>query len=873
MHEMKTRTKVLLGFIAALAVAMIVGAASYVASRDIRVELVNISEAQFPVARALAGVEEAFRSTNQFLAQQALGPATESVMARGDCGGCHGDGSLFRDRVRGSLEAVERSMRALDGLPPTDAMRRLWPDTRVLLAAWLGDAHDMRDRIAERDGLAGRGGDPARRSDVERRLWARWETLHHRATDIDEAIARLDAAVRADTAASDGAAREAQARQIAVELAVLGVGALVVLVIALAIGRAVDRALAALIGEAAKTSDAALEGRLDVRGDEAVVPREFRPVVRGLNATVELLAAPLRLSCDNVDQLSRGVVPPKVDAGYRGELARMEESWNRLIAILARRSEDVRLLTEGAVAGRLHQRADLGRYQGYHLELIGGVNALLDRFVEPLEAAAHQVDRLARGDVPPPIGKSWPGDLDRLRQNLDACSAAVAALVADAEALALAGAEGRLSARADPARHQGDFRRIVDGIDRTLDGVVGPLHLAAEHLDRLARGDVPPPIAGSWPGDFEGIRANLDRCTAAIRGLSTDAEALVAAAVAGELSVRADPSRHHGAYREIVAGVNRTLDAVLAPIGEASQVLEQLARRDLRARVQGAYRGEHARLEASVNGTAEALQGALTQVAGAVQQVSAAATQIAASSQAVAAGASEQAAALESTTADLESVSGTSRRAAGSAEQANALARSAREAAANGVEAVARMQAAMGRIRESAEGTSQIIKDINDIAFQTNLLALNAAVEAARAGDAGRGFAVVAEEVRSLALRAKEAASKTETLIRQSVREASEGETSSRQVASTLGEIVTGTEQVSEIVSEISAAATEQAAGIGRVGVAVGEMDKVTQQNAASAEQSSSAAGELSGQAEALAAMVGAFELDGERAGPRRLGG
>ncbi len=173
----------------------------------------------------------------------------------------------------------------------------------------------------------------------------------------------------------------------------------------------------------------------------------------------------------------------------------------------------------------------------------------------------------------------------------------------------------------------------------------------------------------------------------------------------------------------------------------------------------------------------------------------------------------------------------------------------------------------MGRIRSSAEGTSQIIRDINDIAFQTNLLALNAAVEAARAGEAGRGFAVVAEEVRSLALRSKEAASKTETLIRESVRQAEEGEASSRNMAGKLGDIVGSVEQVASIVTEIAASAGEQASGIGQVQGAVSEMDKVTQQNAASAEESSSAAAELSAQAADLTAMLGTFRL-GDGAAP-----
>jgi len=177
---------------------------------------------------------------------------------------------------------------------------------------------------------------------------------------------------------------------------------------------------------------------------------------------------------------------------------------------------------------------------------------------------------------------------------------------------------------------------------------------------------------------------------------------------------------------------------------------------------------------------------------------------------------------------------------------------------------VEQMQAAMVKIKASAEGTSQIIKDINDIAFQTNLLALNAAVEAARAGEAGRGFAVVAEEVRSLALRAKEAATKTEELIRQSVGEAGQGELASREVAAKLGEIGAGIGKVSDIISEIAAAAREQASGIDQVTRAIGEMDKVTQQNAASAEESSSAASELNGQSEELAAMVGGFRISGQ---------
>ena len=135
------------------------------------------------------------------------------------------------------------------------------------------------------------------------------------------------------------------------------------------------------------------------------------------------------------------------------------------------------------------------------------------------------------------------------------------------------------------------------------------------------------------------------------------------------------------------------------------------------------------------------------------------------------------------------------------------------------------------------------------------------AVEAARAGEAGRGFAVVAEEVRSLALRSKEAATKTEALIRESVRQAGEGAVTAQHVGDKLTEIAGGIGKVTDLVAEIAAASREQTTGLDQVTQALGEMDKVTQQNAASAEESSSAASELNGQAEELAAMVGAFQL------------
>jgi len=442
-------------------------------------------------------------------------------------------------------------------------------------------------------------------------------------------------------------------------------------------------------------------------------------------------------------------------------------------------------------------------------------------------------------------------------------------LVGEAAKLTQAVEDGRIDARGDLAAVSPEFHPVVAGLNRTMEAFEKPIRMSEAYLERISRGDLPEKVTEEFRGDFDSMKRSLNRCIDAIAGLVRDAKGLGGAAVEGRLSARADAGRHQGDFQKVVQGFNETLDAILAPVQEAQEVLDRLARRDLTARVQGSYQGDHARLKAALNATAGALHGAMDHVAEAVEQVSGASAQIASSSQAVASGASEQASTLQETIASLDAMATKTRQAADHAHQADRLAREAKGSAQAGAAAMEQMTGAMGRIRQSAEGTSAIIKDISEIAFQTNLLALNAAVEAARAGEAGRGFAVVAEEVRSLALRAKEAAVRTEELIRDSVKQAGEGEATARHASGRLGEIVSGVEKVSQIIAEISASSMEQAQGIQQVTRAAGEMDSVTQQNAAAAEESSSATEELSSQAEELAAVVGSFEI-GRSAAPKR---
>ncbi len=265
------------------------------------------------------------------------------------------------------------------------------------------------------------------------------------------------------------------------------------------------------------------------------------------------------------------------------------------------------------------------------------------------------------------------------------------------------------------------------------------------------------------------------------------------------------------------------------------------------------------------------------------QQVASASGQVSSASQSLAEGATEQAAGLEETSSSLEEMSSMTKQNADNAQQASVLAGEARKAAQGGAESMQRMSRAIDDIQKSSDETAKIIKVIDEIAFQTNLLALNAAVEAARAGEAGKGFAVVAEEVRNLAMRSAEAAKNTANMIEESVKNTKNGVAISGEVSKALGEIVDGIAKTTDLVGEIAAASAEQAQGIDQVNTAVAQMDKVTQQNAANAEESASASEELSAQAEAMQGIVeelvalvqGASggRLQGRGKSPRRAAG
>ena len=415
-------------------------------------------------------------------------------------------------------------------------------------------------------------------------------------------------------------------------------------------------------------------------------------------------------------------------------------------------------------------------------------------------------------------------------------------------------AEGRVDQQVNHSSKD-ELGQLADAFRSMIEYVGGIAHAA----DRLAAGDMSAHVKERSPEDV--LSRNMNRATGTLKAIVGEAQALIEAARQGDLGTRGHPEKFEGAYSELIAGINDMLDALAQPMDEARAALEQVASKDLRSRMSGNYKGDHAKVRDALNAAMGNMDTTLSAIQAAIAQVNGAATEIASGSQDLASGASQQASALDQVTSSIKQVEERIKRSAAYATEAKTIVATARASAQKGAESMTQLASAVEGIKSAADKTARIVKTIDEIAFQTNLLALNAAVEAARAGDAGKGFAVVADEVRSLAIRAADAARSTAALIEESVQAAESGVVLNNGVRSQLTEINAGVARAAEVMTTIAESAKEQESNLEAITSAVEQMSSLTQRTAANAEESASAATELSAQAGEMNALASQFRL------------
>ena len=362
--------------------------------------------------------------------------------------------------------------------------------------------------------------------------------------------------------------------------------------------------------------------------------------------------------------------------------------------------------------------------------------------------------------------------------------------------------------------------------------------------NRIAVGDLSSKI-NLHAGDSSSLMAAMQRMTQSIEAVIADTNVLIQAGANGMVHVRSDASKHQGDFKNLVNGINQTLDGITQPVDEIVTVIAAMENGDLSKTVQGDYKGEIKTVKESMNNMVTKLAQTISDVSATAETLASATAQVSSTSQSLSQAASEQAASVEETSASINEMASSIQQNTENAKIADGMSAQGSSKAAEGGKAVNDTVLAMKQIAKK-------IGIIDDIAYQTNLLALNAAIEAARAGEHGKGFAVVAAEVRKLAERSQVAAQEIGQLAVNSVGMA-------EKAGKLLDEIVPATQKTADVVQEITAASEEQTVGVNQINTAMSQLSQITQQNASASEELAATAEEMSTQAISLQETMSFF--------------
>ncbi len=534
---------------------------------------------------------------------------------------------------------------------------------------------------------------------------------------------------------------------------------------------------------------------------------------------------------------------------------------SKIAAIITSLNKEANLLTNSVLVGNLNVRGDLSKINFEFRDIIKGMNETMDAFCKPLNMTAEYIDKISNGVIPPEINENYQGDFNEIKKNINKLIKTLKSFTAQMASIYREHSAGEIEVKINLNEFNGVYHEMAESVSKTVNHHVGIILKCLDILDAYAiQGDFSKKLE-RFPGKQAMLNEKIDALKLNLQNIIDEIKILSDSAISGNMKFRGDYSKFSGVYQGIIKGINETLDAATKPIEESAVCLEKMAGGDLNVLVTGDYKGDHAKIKESLNKTIESINEILSNVIMATQQVNTGSRHVSDASQSLSRTSTEAASAIEEISSTMQQINSQTRQNAQNANAANNLAGTTKTSAEHGNEKMRLMQKAMVEINDSSRNVAKIIKTIDEIAFQTNLLALNAAVEAARAGKHGKGFTVVAEEVRNLAQRSAKAAKETADMIDGSIKKVESGNLIVNDTAKSLEEIVANIVKVTNLISEIAAASKEQESGVTQINQGLSQVDRVTQQNTATAEEAAAASEQLSSQAVDLQTMLEKFKL------------
>ena len=339
-------------------------------------------------------------------------------------------------------------------------------------------------------------------------------------------------------------------------------------------------AVNALVSDAGMLAKAAVAGQLDTRADASKHGGDFREIVEGVNATLDNVIGPLNVAAEYVDRISKGDIPPKITDEYNGDFNEIKNNLNVCIDSLNSLIEEMNKMSREHDAGDIDVKVDESIFQGAYQEMASGVNEMVFGHIAVKKKAMACFKEFGEGNLDAEI-EQFPGKKKFINETIEEVRTNIKALISDAGMLAQAAAEGKLDTRADASKHKGDFRKIVDGVNATLDNVIGPLNVAAEYVDRISKGDIPPKITDEYNGDFNEIKNNLNTCIDTLNSLIDSMVETTDEQRKGDIDAFADETKFAGAYQKLITGFNDGMKIHINAILQILDLLQEYSEGDL----------------------------------------------------------------------------------------------------------------------------------------------------------------------------------------------------------------------------------------------------------------------------------------------------
>ncbi len=469
-----------------------------------------------------------------------------------------------------------------------------------------------------------------------------------------------------------------------------------------------------------------------------------KEVLIHVNELIDTVSLPIEQTLGCVRQLSVGAVPAPFDSPH-GALSSLQVGLNKCIDNMRRFNAGLRQMAEDHIRGKIDAKLDTTAVPGMFCEASEVVNEICAEHLAVEKRTLACIEQFGQGNFEAPLDK-FPGKRASIHEIVGRLRNRLRSLVGALQEMTQSHASGEIDATIPEDQFEGSFGEMASSVNELVANHVGVQRKLAHFMESLGRGDFDAPL-DQLSGQRVFINRAADDVRANCRRLSADVEMLISAAFDGRLSERADVSRYQGEFRSIVEGINKTLNAILEPAQEASQVVARIAAGDLTARLQGKYSGDNARLKNDVNAMAVGLHDNLVAFARGAQTLSAAAQELNTVSRQMTTNADKTAGQANVVSAASEQISRNVVLVATSGEQMHS---SIREIAKNSGEAARIARSAVASASATNKTVSQlgassleignVVKVITSIAQQTNLLALNATIEAARAGKPVRGL-------------------------------------------------------------------------------------------------------------------------------------